>query len=92
MINRILILSLTLFAGYNIYIQTQMSDTLDGDIAELEKQIHAEKRKQVELKQQQNYVDSKEYIKNKARENFGLVGEDESIIVITDKQKKKNDN
>lgn len=81
-ISLLFILTITAVACFNYYKQYQVYSHIDDGIRDFDEQIYNEKEKQVELKQQQQYYQSDEYIEDKAREKFKLVGEDEKIYII----------
>ena len=56
------------------------SSVQDERIRELEMQIQKEELRRAEILDYENYVNSPQFVEDKAREKFGLVYEDEVII------------
>ncbi len=53
---------------------------LERQVKSLEKQIEAEQARQLDLLEEQNYVNSKQFIEDTAREKLNLLYEDEIIF------------
>ncbi|MBO4477623.1 MAG: hypothetical protein J5757_04785 [Lachnospiraceae bacterium] len=56
------------------------SSVQDERIRELEMQIQKEEMRRLEILDYENYVNSPQFVEDKAREKFGLVYDDEVII------------
>lgn len=77
---------ITAFVCLKFYQQYKVISQLNSQIAIIQEEIIEEEEKQIELKNKDDYYKSDDYIKEQAREKFGLVSDDEIIFIIEDEE------
>ena len=78
----VMIISLTFAQISNSYEKNQVQEEM---ISNLERDIEAERQKQLRLYEEREYMNSKEYIEKVARERLGLIKEDEILFLMEDR-------
>lgn len=64
-----------------IYVETENIANRKEQLNQIQKEISIEKQRKLDLKEEELYIHSDEFIVNKAREDFGLIQDGEILFI-----------